>query len=127
MRVIPCQMVGHAAVSEGYEQHLSALRNAYGAKAKATLTALDRHMPPGVTWSKPQGGMFVWVTLPQGMDGKALLAEALTHERVAFVPGAPFFAEVPAANTIRLSYSLPTEAEIDDGVQRLANLIRRVG
>lgn len=119
------QMVGHSAVSEGYEQHLSALRNAYGAKAKATLAALDRHMPPGVTWSKPQGGMFVWVTLPQGMDGKVLLEEALAHERVAFVPGEPFFAEVPAANAIRLSYSLPTEAQIEDGVARLARLIAR--
>ena len=119
------QMVTHRAVSEDYEQHLSALRNAYGAKAQVILSALDRHMPQGVTWSKPQGGMFVWVWLPQGMDGKLLLERALAEERVAFVPGEPFFAEVPAANAIRLSYSLPTAAEIEDGVARLAGLIAR--
>ena len=121
------QMVAHRAVSEGYEQHLSALRNAYGAKAKTILAALDRHMPPGVTWSKPEGGMFVWVWLPEGIDGKALLERALSEERVAFVPGEPFFAEVPATNAIRLSYSLPTDAAIEDGVERLARLIGRAG
>jgi DNA-binding transcriptional MocR family regulator len=119
------QMVGHRAVTEGYEQHLSRLRNAYGAKAKATLDALARHMPEGVTWSKPQGGMFVWLWLPPGIDGKDLLARAIAEERVAFVPGEPFFAETPSANAIRLSYSLPTGAEIDDGIARLARLIAR--
>ncbi|WP_312162669.1 PLP-dependent aminotransferase family protein [Phenylobacterium sp.] len=121
------QMVGWRAVTEDYEQHLSRLRNAYGAKAQATLDALARHMPQGVTWSKPEGGMFVWLRLPGGLDGKHLLERAIAEERVAFVPGEPFFAEVPAANAIRLSYSLPTAAEIDDGVGRLARLIARHG
>ena len=119
------QMAAFGAVAEGYEQHLGMLRTAYGAKAHATLQALERHMPPGVTWSRPEGGMFVWLWLPEGMDGKALLERALIEERVAFVPGEPFFAEVPAANAIRLSYSLPTHAQIEDGVARLARLIAR--
>ena len=119
------QMVTHRAVSEGYEQHLGALRSAYGAKAKTILAALERHMPKGVTWPEPQGGMFIWLRLPEGMDGKTLLEKALAEERVAFVPGEPFFAEVPAANAIRLSYSLPTDAQIEDGVKRLAGLIGR--
>jgi DNA-binding transcriptional MocR family regulator len=121
------QMVAHRAVSEGYEQHLGVLRGAYGAKARTILAALERHMPPGVTWSQPQGGMFVWIRLPEGLDGKVMLERALAEERVAFVPGEPFFAEVPAANAIRLSYSLPTQAEIEDGVARLAGLIGRMG
>jgi DNA-binding transcriptional MocR family regulator len=120
------QMVGWRTVNEGYEQHLSRLRGAYGAKARAILDALARHMPQGVTWSKPEGGMFVWIRLPEGIDGKDLLARAIEEERVAFVPGAPFFAETAAANTIRLSYSLPTPEQIDDGVARLARLISRV-
>ncbi len=82
-------------------------------------------MPAGVTWSRPEGGMFVWLWLPEGMDGKLLLERSLAEERVAFVPGEPFFAEVPTANAIRLSYSLPTDAEIEDGVRRLAGLIGR--
>ncbi len=121
------QMVACRAVSEGYEQHLGRLRHAYGAKAGVLLAALERHMPPGVSWSAPQGGMFVWVRLPHGIDGKVLLERSLAEARVAFVPGAPFFAEVPANDTIRLSYSLPTDAQIDEGVARLAALIARMG
>ena len=121
------QMVAHRVVAEGYEQHLGRLRGAYGGKARAILGALERHMPQGVSWSTPQGGMFVWVRLPEDMDGKRLLEQSLIEERVAFVPGGPFFAEVPAANAIRLSYSLPTDDQIDDGVARLARLIARAG
>jgi len=121
------QMVAHRAVAEGYDQHLGMLRSAYGANARTILSALERHMPAGVTWSKPHGGMFVWLWLPEGMDGKVLLERALAEERVAFVPGEPFFAEVPTANALRLSYSLPDAAQIEDGVARLARLIGRMG
>lgn len=120
------QMVAHRAVSEGYEQHLGLLRHTYAARAATLLSALDRAMPAGVTWSRPQGGMFVWVRLPQGLDGKALLERALSEERVAFVPGEPFFAQTPTCNTIRLSYSLPSDAQIQDGVARLARLIGKM-
>jgi DNA-binding transcriptional MocR family regulator len=120
------QMVAHRAVSEGYEQHLGLLRNTYAARARTLLSALERHMPEGVSWAIPEGGMFVWVWLPEGMDGKVLLERALAEERVAFVPGEPFFAEVPAANAIRLSYSLPQDDQIEDGVARLGRLIARM-
>ncbi|AZS20865.1 MULTISPECIES: PLP-dependent aminotransferase family protein [unclassified Caulobacter] len=120
------QMVAHRAVSEGYDQHLHRLRGAYGAKARVMLAALERTMPKGVTWSHPEGGMFVWIDLPEGVDGAALLARAIEEERVAFVPGAPFFAEKQTPNAIRLSYSLPTDAQIEEGVQRLARLITKV-
>ena len=101
-------------VTEDYEQHLSRLRNAYGAKAQATLDALARHMPQGVTWSKPQGGMFVWLRLPEGIDGKELLARAIAEERVAFVPGAPGELPKPAALKgqdlgLRVPADTPTE------------------
>ena len=116
------QMVAHRAVTEGYDQHLHRLRGAYGAKARIMLAALERSMPKGVTWSHPEGGMFVWIDLPES-DGAALLARAIAEERVAFVPGAPFFAEKQTPNAIRLSYSLPTDEQIEEGVQRLARLI----
>lgn len=119
------QMVACRAVSEGYDQHLHRLRGAYGAKGRVMLEALERTMPAGVTWSHPEGGMFVWIDLPEGIDGAALLARAIAEERVAFVPGAPFFAEVPKTNAIRLSYSLPTDAQIEEGVGRLARLISK--
>ena len=120
------QMVAHRAVSEGYDQHLHRLRGAYGHKGRVMLAALERTMPQGVTWSRPEGGMFVWIDLPEGIDGAALLARAIAEERVAFVPGAPFYAEVQKANAIRLSYSLPTDAQIEEGVERIARLIRKV-
>jgi len=119
-------MVAHRAVSEGYDQHLHRLRGAYGHKGRVMLAALERTMPQGVTWSRPEGGMFVWIDLPEGIDGAALLARAIAEERVAFVPGAPFYAEVQKANAIRLSYSLPTDAQIEEGVERIARLIRKV-
>lgn len=120
------QMVAHRAVSEGYDQHLHRLRGAYGHKGRVMLAALERTMPQGVTWSRPEGGMFVWIDLPEGIDGAALLARAIAEERVAFVPGAPFYAEVQKTNAIRLSYSLPTDAQIEEGVERIARLIRKV-
>jgi DNA-binding transcriptional MocR family regulator len=120
------QLAACGAVQEGYDQHLSRLRLAYRAKGQAMCAALARHMPEGVTWTEPEGGMFVWLTLPEGIDGAELLAKGLSTERVAFVPGAPFFATAAQANTIRLSYSLPTEADIDEGVRRLARLIASV-
>lgn len=117
------QMVAARVLAEDHDGHLERLRGAYRARAEAMQTALARHMPLGVSWSKPRGGMFVWVELPDGMHGAALLQAALAEERVAFVPGAPFFAVEPQAATIRLSYSLPTPEEIDEGVRRLARAI----
>lgn len=117
------QMVAARVVADGYETHLERLRGHYRERASAMQTALARHMPMGVTWSKPQGGMFVWLQIPEGLDGAQLLEAALAEERVAFVPGAPFFAVGPEPNTLRLSYSLPSPAEIDEGVRRLGRLI----
>jgi DNA-binding transcriptional MocR family regulator len=67
--------------------------------------------------------MFVWVQLPPGSDGARLLEAALAEEKVAFVPGAPFFAVEPEPNSLRVSYSLPSLEEIDEGVRRLARVI----
>lgn len=117
------QMVAQRIVAEGHEAHLETLRANYRARAGAMQDALARHMPLGVTWSRPQGGMFVWVQLPEGLDGAHLLQAALDEERVAFVPGAPFFAVDAQPNTLRLSYSLPSLDDIDEGVRRLARVI----
>jgi len=122
------QMVAGRLVAEGYDAHLARLRGRYRERAAAMQAALARHMPLGVSWSTPQGGMFVWVRLPEGLDGARLLEAALAEERLAFVPGAPFFAVDPQPNTLRLSYSLPSLDEIEEGVRRLARVIEaRVG
>ncbi len=103
--------------------HIPRLRAHYGARRDAMLTALKAYMPKGVSWTEPEGGMFVWVTLPQGMDGAALLVRALEEENVAFVPGSAFYADGSGKNTIRLNLSSPNEAQIDEGLKRLGRLL----
>jgi hypothetical protein len=82
-------------------------------------------MPAGVSWSKPQGGMFVWVTLPPGMDGAELLERSLLEERIGFVPGGAFSPNGAVRNTMRLNFSLQSETAIAEGVARLGGLVTR--
>ncbi len=87
------------------------------------LDALARHMPAGVSWNRPEGGMFIWVQLPASIDSMALL-EAAIAQNVAFVPGAPFFANDAQANTLRLSFVTVPPEKIEEGVARLGKLLR---
>lgn len=117
------QMAMHQVAEQIYESHVPTLRAAYGKRRDAMLAALDRYMPDGVTWSRPEGGMFVWVTLPESMDGANLLARAVRDAKVAFVPGGAFFADGSGRNTLRLSFSLADDAQIDAGIRRLGETI----
>ncbi|MFN4155135.1 MAG: PLP-dependent aminotransferase family protein [Paracoccaceae bacterium] len=108
-----------------FDSHVAGLRAVYIARRDHMLAALEREMPAGVAWTRPEGGMFVWITLPEGMDGAALLARSLETERVAFVPGRAFFADGSGGNTIRLSFSRADQAAIDEGIRRLGALIAR--
>lgn len=108
-----------------FDPHVAGLRKVYGARLHAMLAALETHMPQGVTWTSPEGGMFVWVSLPKSMSGKDLLEQALA-QNVAFVPGAAFYADGATTNTIRLNFSMSDEDVIDKGIARLANVIRSV-
>jgi 2-aminoadipate transaminase len=87
------------------------------------LDALQQYFPAGCSWSKPEGGMFVWVTLPGHIDAGALLNEAVEQEKVAFVPGAPFFANTAEHNTLRLSFVTVPPEQIRAGMERLGKLI----
>jgi DNA-binding transcriptional MocR family regulator len=121
------QMVLSDVMAEIGPAHVERLRAVYGERRDAMLAALERHMPPGVTWTRPKGGMFIWVDLPEGMDGAALLERAIATEQLAFVPGAAFYASDPRRNTLRLSFSLSTPALIAEGMLRLGRLIRATG
>jgi aspartate/methionine/tyrosine aminotransferase len=105
-----------------YEAHLEVLRQGYGARAVAMLDALTEFMPPGTRWTHPEGGMFVWVELPEGLSGEALFPQAI-ERKVAFVPGAPFFASDPQPRTIRLNYSNRPPELIREGMRRLGGVI----
>ncbi|MDO9640487.1 MAG: PLP-dependent aminotransferase family protein [Pseudotabrizicola sp.] len=117
------QMAIADVAAASFDAHVAGLRAVYRARRDHMLAALAREMPAGVLWTKPEGGMFVWITLPEGMDGADLLARSLETERVAFVPGRAFFADGSGGNTIRLSFSRADEAAIDEGIRRLGRLI----
>ncbi|RED12836.1 aminotransferase-like domain-containing protein [Pontivivens insulae] len=107
-----------------YNQQVTEAIAHYRPKRDAMLDALRTHMPDGVTWTEPEGGLFVWVTLPDGMDCAALLSECVEKDDVAFVPGHAFFADGTGRNTLRLSFSLPPLADIRRGIAALAARIK---
>jgi DNA-binding transcriptional MocR family regulator len=100
------------------------VRPIYRARRDAMLRAMRAHMPEGVTWTEPEGGFFVWVTLPERLDAKVLLSRAVATVKTAFVPGAAFFPDRSGANTLRLSFSLCEPAVIEEGIGRLARVVR---
>ncbi len=117
------QMVVYEAIKDGFlAKHIPSIRTLYANQCHAMLDALTEFFPAGVKWNKPEGGMFIWVTLPEHIDGMALLEEAIA-QHVAFVPGAPFYANEPEKNTLRLSFVTVPPEKIREGVAKLAKLI----
>ena len=110
-------------LKEGFRERLERVRRVYRDKAKAMLEALEKEMPKEVAFTRPKGGMFVWMELPQRLSAEALLHKAL-EEKVAFVPGGPFFALGGGENTLRLSYATMDQARIAEGVRRLGRALR---
>jgi 2-aminoadipate transaminase len=118
------QRIVHEVVKDGFlDTHVPTIRALYRDQCAAMLAALERYMPEGVTWNRPEGGMFIWVQLPAAIDSMQLLEEAVA-QNVAFVPGAPFFANDAQRDTLRLSFVTVPPAKIDEGIARLAALIR---
>lgn len=97
---------------------LDRIRAAYSERRNAMLDALPTALPSGSTWNLPDGGMFVWAKLPEGMDATAALSEVLSYD-VAYVPGAPFFAGTPDERTLRLSFTTYAPDRIRTGLSRL--------
>ncbi|MDQ7981316.1 PLP-dependent aminotransferase family protein [Paraburkholderia sp. SARCC-3016] len=118
------QRIVHEVVKDGFlDTHVPTIRALYRDQCAAMLAALERYMPEGVTWTRPEGGMFVWAQLPAAIDTMKLLEEAIA-QNVAFVPGAPFFANQAQHNTLRLSFVTVPPEKIDAGIARLATLVR---
>ena len=117
------QIAIHQVAERGFDAQVAKVRKTYSHRRDCMLAALAKYMPDGTSWTKPQGGMFVWVTLPKGMDGAKLLARSLETAKVAFVPGQAFFADGTGANTFRLSFSCANDEMIEEGISRLGKLI----
>ncbi|MGV1008683.1 MAG: PLP-dependent aminotransferase family protein [Dermatophilaceae bacterium] len=99
--------------------HIATVREVYRQRRDAMLAAMPATMPPGTRWTEPDGGMFLWVELPEGYDATQRLRQAMA-ERVAFVPGAQFHAERPNPRTLRMCFVTNEPAAITEGMARLA-------
>lgn len=110
--------------TQPWREQIKAFRELYRERRDAMLHALIATMPPGCGWTKPRGGFFVWLRLPDGIDAKAMLPRAVSS-RVAYVPGTGFFADGTGNGYARLSYSLPDPGQIMEGVRRLSEVIGR--
>ena len=119
------QMAIHKVAEAGFDDHVVKLRAVYGRRREAMLSALEAEMPAGVEWTRPEGGMFVWLTLPVGLSGAFLLEHSIATEKLAFVPGQAFFADGTGANSLRLSFSNNSETQIADGIARLGRSLRQ--
>lgn len=119
------QMAVYEAIKEGFlKEHLPSVRDLYQQQCQYMLDAMQEHFPEEVVWTRPEGGMFIWVTLPEGLDSEELLLKAI-DEHVAFVPGTPFYADDDTKpNTLRLSFVTVSEERIREGIAILGRLIR---
>jgi 2-aminoadipate transaminase len=125
-------MVAYEVARGGFlDEHIKLIRRVYGERRDVMLDSLEEHFPPalGVTWTRPAGGLFLWVRLPEGMDSHRLL-EAALRQNVAFVPGDAFFAE-DALNGhcrcyFRMNFSNAQPEQINEGVRRLSVAVKQM-
>ncbi|HWR48305.1 MAG TPA: PLP-dependent aminotransferase family protein [Pseudonocardiaceae bacterium] len=138
-------VVSRYLAQHDWKGQIKSYREVYRERRDAMLAALAQHMPPGCRWTHPAGGFYVWLTVPEGLDTKAMLPRAVT-QRVAYVPGTAFYADCdisqgdnsrrdnsrednssgdnsPAGRLIRLSFCYPTPERITEGVRRLAAVL----
>ena len=119
------QMIAYEVLSSGFlDAQVGRVREYYKKQRDLMLAALDAHFPDDLTWTRPKGGMFLWVTLPDGVDATELAYEAV-EQNVAYVPGEAFFADGTGKNTLRLSYSVATPEQIEAGMERLGQVFKK--
>jgi len=115
-------IVSRYLATHDWKGQIKKFRENYRERRDAILSALDQYLPPGCSWTKPDGGFYVWVTVPEGVDTKAMLPRAVTA-RVAYASGTGFYADGFGSRQMRLSYCYPTPERIREGVRRLAAVL----
>lgn len=119
------QYVAYELVTEGFlDEHVELIRKVYKERRDAMVEAFEEFMPLGTTWTVPKGGLFLWLRLPEGCDTVELFPLAV-EEKVAYVPGLPFYPTTGPNNTMRLNFSAADPDKIREGVRRLANMAKR--
>ena len=102
--------------------HIGKIKHAYGAQCKAMINSIKKHFPANTEYTKPEGGMFLWVTLPNGKSAMDIFHKAI-KKKVAFVPGDPFYINKTNVNTLRLNFSCSHPEVIEEGIKRLSTVI----
>lgn len=117
------QMVAYEVVHDGFlDEHVRKIRRVYSERRDLMLEMLERHFPPEARWTRPRGGLFLWVTLPEGIDTAELLPVAVEHN-VAFVPGMAFHPGGGPSSSFRLNFSSSTPEQIETGMRRLGEVV----
>jgi 2-aminoadipate transaminase len=118
------QAIAYEAAKDGFlAQYIEKIKAIYGERRLVMLAALEEHFPAGTKWTRPEGGMFLWVTLPEGIDASEILQKAV-QRKVAFVPGGPFHANGGGKNTMRLNFSNAQPEMIREGIARLGQVLK---
>ena len=107
------------------DQHIAKIRTLYRQQAQAMMDAMEQYFPPEVKYSRPEGGMFLWATLPEGVSAMSLFPKAL-EKKVAFVPGDPFYTDMKNLRTMRLNYTNADCETIREGIRRLGGLLEEL-
>ena len=115
-------IVSRYLATHDWKGQIKSFQSAYRERRDAMISALEQHMPAGCSWTVPAGGFFVWMTVPDGVDTKAMLPRAVTA-RVAYVSGTGFYADGFGSRQMRLSFCYPTPERITEGVRRLAAVL----
>ncbi|OXM74520.1 MULTISPECIES: PLP-dependent aminotransferase family protein [Amycolatopsis] len=115
-------IVSRYLATHDWQGQIKTFRENYRERRDAMLSALEQHLPAGCSWTNPDGGFYVWVTVPEGVDTKAMLPRAVTA-RVAYASGTGFYADGFGSRQMRLSYCYPTPERIKEGVRRLAAVL----
>ncbi len=117
------QMIAYEVARGGFiDEHVHLIRRVYRERRDVMLTAMGEHFPTNVQYTRPQGGLFLWGTMPREMDAKEVLRAAV-EQKVAFVPGESFFATGGGKNTMRLNFSASTPEQIREGIMRLGHVL----
>jgi 2-aminoadipate transaminase len=118
------QLIAAEYIKRGLlKEQINSIRFLYKKKRQLMLDALQKYMPKGVTWTKPEGGLFLWVRLPKKMSANDLFIKAIDN-KVAYVIGSAFHCNGKGQNTMRLNFSYASDAQIDEGIKRLAKMVK---
>jgi 2-aminoadipate transaminase len=119
------QMLAYDIASRGIlKRHVETIRAVYSERRDVMLESIEEFFPPGVSWTRPQGGLFLWIRCPEGVDTEQLLKKAL-EEKVAFVPGSAFYPDGRGRNAMRLNFSAMSPDKIRIGIERLGHVLTR--